>query len=87
MTLSELSRSLLSAIDGLALDDLMTVVDRLGLTRGRPPVPNVLRYQVWSAVEAAGEDPDSLIATANVLLAVLLGWDGAPILSLEDIRR
>lgn len=86
MTLNELSRSLSAALDALTLDDLLTAVDRLGLTHGRPPVPNVLRYQVWTAVDGVRDDPAALLEVANVLLGVILGWTGAPILTLEDLH-
>ncbi len=87
MTQAELLGFLASAIEGLSLDDLFSVVDRLGVRRGWPPVPNVLRYQVSRAVEAAEHDPEALVALANAVLAVVLGWQGAPILTLADLRQ
>lgn len=40
---------------------------------------------VWQAIRDAAANRAQLIAVANVVLAVMLGWEGAPILTEEDV--
>ena len=85
MSPHQLTNALYRLVERLSVDDLVAIVRRLGQPLARPILEGVVRYQIWTAIDAAAGDRQALVAVANALLAVTLGWEGAPILTLEDV--
>ena len=85
MSPHQLANALYRLVERLSVDDLVAVVGLLGQPLARPILQGVVRYQIWMAIDAAEGDRQTLVAVANAVLAVTLGWEGAPILTLEDV--
>ena len=85
MKSSELADQLIRLIARLPADDLAMIVEELGGIKSLD-WPSALRYQAWNAIEDARDDPQRLLALANPMLAKVIGWRGAPLLTLEDVR-
>ena len=86
MTPSELAERVFHLIEGLSTDDLADVVREIGDPEDNSEFPDALRYQAWYVVDQAQRDPSQLLAVANPILAKAIGWDGAPLLTREDVQ-
>ncbi|MDA8204890.1 MAG: hypothetical protein M0Z36_02405 [Thermaerobacter sp.] len=85
MKSSEVADQLIRLIGRLSTDDLAMIVEQLGGVKSLN-WPSALRYQAWNAIEDARDDPMRLLAVANPVLAKVIGWEGSPLLSLEDVH-
>lgn len=84
MTPGELADRVVRVIERLPAKDLAELVPYLGQVS--PKLPAALRYQAWNAVDRARSNPEQLLALANPILAKAIGWEGAPLLTTEDVR-
>ncbi len=85
MTSRELAERLARVIGQLPAQDLVDLAPKLGQRPLDATLPAVLRYQTWQAVDEARSNREQLLALANPILARVIGWNGAPLLTVEDV--
>lgn len=85
MTSRELAERLARVIGQLPAQDLIDLAPKLGQRHLDATLLGVLRYQAWQAVDEARSNREQLLALANPILARVIGWNGAPLLTVEDV--
>jgi hypothetical protein len=86
MTPEELADRMGRVIERLPTKDLVELVTALGHSEASPKLPEALRYKAWKTVDQARTNPPQLLVLANSILAKAIGWEGAPLLTKEDVR-
>lgn len=85
MTTEQLAEDLLRVTHDWTWDPLVEVCSRLGPDGLRLEHVGQARQHVRQAIRRAAKDREALLTVANTILAVMLGWEGAPILTMEDV--
>ncbi len=86
MTMGELADRVVRVIERMSPQDLASLGFAFGHNEGEAVFPGVFRYHAWRAVDKARSNPRQLVALANPVLAKAIGWEGAPLLTVDDLR-
>jgi len=86
MTSDELADRIGRVVEWLPAQDLLELLMALGWDEESSKLPESLRYHAWKVVDQSRTNPGELLVLANSILAKAIGWDGAPLLTKEDVR-
>ena len=86
MTPTVLTRAMLYSLRRLTFDDLLDVLIRLRQPAPDQMTPHALRLRIACLIRDAADHPEALLTVANAMVAVSVGWHGAPILTAEDFQ-